>query len=1037
MSLRAADVQSSTSRRSLRDSVAEQALFGLLTLFRLLAHCALAILLIRSLFESLGIAGFVLGFCLLLPGIYDEATWFAIIWSSIEIPPSSIPRGRVAAVTTFVPKSESLETLQHSIEALVALEQQHDTWVLDEGDSQEVKELCERFGARHFSRKTRADLTTGIGKLAARTKHGNYNAWLNEVGFSEYDFVAAFDPDHLPDQRYLLRMLPAFADSSVAYAQAPQAYRNQDSGFVAAGAAEETYVYHGIVQPAAASRGYVVLIGSHNVHRIEALREVGGFAEHDADDLSLTLRYQNAGWRGVHVPEVLVRGLAPENWTDYFNQQIRWARSTFDLKRREESFSSKRSVTSRVIGFLQGIRYLSDALFVIAVLLLLELGLTGHHTAYSLWITSVISVLIIATNAYRRRFFLEPATETGFPWRAYTLRVLKWPWTIKAFADVLLRRKVPYLVTPKQATPRKDSSAWRFLIPHLGILVIIFGSMLFSVIRSSGLSAIHLIAGMYVAIVGLICFAVIWHSRGELTRGGATAQASGVSSALLLCTCILAACGTAVWSFFGCGGTVVTTDAARHLMNGVFLFDWLRSDQLLKPASFAVRYYSRLPALSIPYHPPLFPLVEAAGFSLLGTSFAAARLVLAAIVGSCAFAIVYLGASLTRSITLALAALVALLSLPLTQWVGRDIMLEWPALLCVLLAMLRLWLSGPELSMKHALQYGLLAAAGIWTKQTFFLAAVPLVCMLLMSKRVRLRSAAVWVATAVPVIAIAGLLLLTNKAGWTGLPKHWAPQTLQSRFGYFVAQLPSIAVISGAFVLTLLTVTVCLALLRGKGLAFRESLLLSWIVSEVAVALILPAFEVRYLFFAFPAGLYLIAIAWSALARRTRWPMLTRTSALIAALGIMVALWRPPIFLSGPERIAQAAEAAQLKTILYFGVTNGSFIFEQRLRHSDLGTAVLRGDKLFASAVDADALKAFAKQYGIQALAVEYDRAQTGWPVWKASVQLPVISETTVESSDWTLRGRIVLYRLPGDGNPAVPLQQQISPSGKSIQLTF
>ena len=48
-------------------------------------------------------------------------------------------------------------------------------------------------------------------------------------------------------------------------------------------------------------------------------------------------------------------------------------------------------------------------------------------------------------------------------------------------------------------------------------------------------------------------------------------------------------------------------DAARYLMNGVFLHDLIRSDVLLDPASLmthAERYYARYPALSLGHHPP-------------------------------------------------------------------------------------------------------------------------------------------------------------------------------------------------------------------------------------------------------------------------------------------------------------------------------------------------------------------------------------------------------------------------------------------------
>jgi hypothetical protein len=85
---------------------------------------------------------------------------------------------------------------------------------------------------------------------------------------------------------------------------------------------------------AAFALGYPIIVGSHNAHRMAALREVGGFAAHDADDLLLTLRYQGAKWAGVYVPKVIARGLAPVDWQGYLIQQRRWARSVLDIKLR-------------------------------------------------------------------------------------------------------------------------------------------------------------------------------------------------------------------------------------------------------------------------------------------------------------------------------------------------------------------------------------------------------------------------------------------------------------------------------------------------------------------------------------------------------------------------------------------------------------------------------------------------------------------------------------------------------------------------------
>jgi hypothetical protein len=132
----------------------------------------------------------------------------------------------VAVATTFVPGAESLEMLEDTVKALVAMAYPHDTWVLDEGNDGRVKAWCARLGARHFSRKPFAHYQTDQGPFHARSKHGNYNAWLDACGLAPYDILVNFDPDHVPEPTLLHEVLGYFDDPRIGYVQTAQAYYN-------------------------------------------------------------------------------------------------------------------------------------------------------------------------------------------------------------------------------------------------------------------------------------------------------------------------------------------------------------------------------------------------------------------------------------------------------------------------------------------------------------------------------------------------------------------------------------------------------------------------------------------------------------------------------------------------------------------------------------------------------------------------------------------------------------------------------------------
>src|SRR5438477_8082196 len=64
----------------------------------------------------------------------------------------------------------------------------------------------------------------------------------------------------------------------------------------------------------------------------------------------------------------------------------------------------------------------------------------------------------------------------------------------------------------------------------------------------------------------------------------------------------------AVWSMRTVGtNNIVDTDAARHAMNGAFIRDLVASGQITHPIQYGKYYYGHLPALSLLFHPPLFP----------------------------------------------------------------------------------------------------------------------------------------------------------------------------------------------------------------------------------------------------------------------------------------------------------------------------------------------------------------------------------------------------------------------------------------------
>lgn len=471
---------SSQSPRVIKESVFQRRdrfQFYALTILTLLATIAFLLSWFRlEAWNEYPVMLFVLLVTVLLILGNIQGGWFLLPKMRKPRPLEARPGWKVGVVTTIVPDIEPLCLLENTLEALVALDYPHDTWVLDEGDDERVKELCLKRGAFHFSRKHRSQYQTESGCFRKATKYGNYNAWLHEIGFEQYEFVAAFDPDHVPARNFLSKVLGYFNDPKIGYVQAPQVYSNQDESFIARGAAEESYTYYSSIQMASYGLDYPIIVGSHNTHRVSALREVGGFAPHDADDLLLTFNYRKEGWEGVYVPEVLARGLSPADWHTYLNQQRRWARSILDIKLKIIPFMTHNlSFSCRLMNVLHGFQFLAKSLILLVALLLIVVMLGRGEipkvlNAETLMTGGLLLLTLLLCERYRQRFYLDWKRERGFHWRAGLLQFAKWPYLIMAFFDVVFDRRFPYLTTSKiTGSTRATLALW----PHIPTLIMI------------------------------------------------------------------------------------------------------------------------------------------------------------------------------------------------------------------------------------------------------------------------------------------------------------------------------------------------------------------------------------------------------------------------------------------------------------------------------------------------------------------------------------------------------------------------------------
>jgi len=420
---------------------------------------------------SLNLFGFGVLVLLEMVKAIQAATIWLWAWLMRDPIPLQPPAGlRVALLTTIVPSREPIELVGQTLAAMRHVRYSAgtvDVWILDEEDDPRVRRVAAELGVRHFSRRNRPEYNQPEGPFKARTKAGNHNAWLAENG-DRYDIVAQMDPDHVPTPDFLERTLGYFRDPEVAFVVAPQVYGNLNDSFVAWGAAEQAYIFRGVVQRGANAFGAPHPVGSNHLYRVEAWRQIGGYAGSITEDLLTGITVAGTvcpatgrPWKGVYTPDILAVGEGPRTWTDYFNQQLRWAYGMWEVILRHDLKLLPRLSPGRLLHYVCLQYYYPSVGLVwllgnLLTLLYLGFGVTFPIPDIAWWLLAGTIAGRLALFIWLRRFNLAAHERRGVGVRGMILTAVTAPIYFVAGFQALLKRRLGYVVTAKGALASQD-----------------------------------------------------------------------------------------------------------------------------------------------------------------------------------------------------------------------------------------------------------------------------------------------------------------------------------------------------------------------------------------------------------------------------------------------------------------------------------------------------------------------------------------------------------------------------------------------------
>src|SRR4030042_3735194 len=118
-------------------------------------------------------------------------------------------------------------------------------------------------------------------------------------------------------------------------------------------------MFYESIQPGKNRFNAAFFCGSCAILRHSAVRSVGGVAVGtDTEDIHTSLRLHAQGWKSLFVKEYLAYGIAPEDFSEYHNQRVRWGAGSLGLMFR----SVDSPLWSRGLTMSQRICYIDSVL---------------------------------------------------------------------------------------------------------------------------------------------------------------------------------------------------------------------------------------------------------------------------------------------------------------------------------------------------------------------------------------------------------------------------------------------------------------------------------------------------------------------------------------------------------------------------------------------------------------------------------------------------------------------------------------------------
>ncbi|HEY9639543.1 MAG TPA: UDP-forming cellulose synthase catalytic subunit [Coleofasciculaceae cyanobacterium] len=255
---------------------------------------------------------------------------------------SQIPLEQWFTVDVYIPTyNEDVALVRKTVLAALAIDYPRDkkqVYVLDDGRKfperrRQLQKMCQELGCILLTRDNNDHAKAGNINTAMRRTQG--------------ELILILDCDHIPVRQILTQTVGFFIDSKVSLVQTPHWFYNPDpfernlmtEGHIPV----HNELFYKVLQKGNDFWNAAFFCGSAAVIRKQHVLEVGGIAvETVTEDCHTSLRLHAKGYQSVYYDKVMVAGLAPEKFSSYVGQQVRWARGMAQILRLENPLFNPR-----------------------------------------------------------------------------------------------------------------------------------------------------------------------------------------------------------------------------------------------------------------------------------------------------------------------------------------------------------------------------------------------------------------------------------------------------------------------------------------------------------------------------------------------------------------------------------------------------------------------------------------------------------------------------------------------------------------------